>query len=172
MSEKAKSKSHYKSLRESLGLSREDVCDLARAEKLGAIATERLERVENGKFPIEPDEVLLLSRLYREPQLCNYYCSHECPIGKEYVPEIPASELEKIVLPMVASLNLMKQKQERLIEIAADGVIDDAELRDFVAIQKELEHISITVESLQLWTEQMIAQKKINTQRYNELKNK
>ena len=70
---------------------------------------------------------------------------------------------------MVASLNSMKKSQERLIEITADGVIDDDELQDFVFIQKELERISITVESLQLWTEQMVANEKINMEKYKEL---
>ena len=71
---------------------------------------------------------------------------------------------------MVASLNSMKKSQERLIEITADGVIDDEELKDFVFIQKELEKISITVESLQLWTDQMVANEKINIEKYNALK--
>lgn len=166
-----KTKSRYKEIREKQGLSREDVSDIARAEKLGIISPERLERVENGKFNIEPDEVLLLSRLYREPQLCNYHCANECPIGKHYVPEIKSGELEKIVLPMIASLNLMQKNQEKFIEIASDGEISDKELEDFVKIQKELEKISVMVEQLQLWTEQMIADKKINIGRYNEIKN-
>ena len=56
----------------------------------------------------------------------------------------------------------MKKNQERLIEITADGIIEDDEIRDFVQIQKELEHISITVETLQLWVEEMIADNKID----------
>ena len=66
----------------------------------------------------------------------------------------------------------MKKSQERLIEITADGMIDDDEIKDFVFIQKELERISITVETLQLWVEQMLADKKINIEKYNELINK
>ena len=73
---------------------------------------------------------------------------------------------------MLSSLNSMKKSQERLIEITADGMIDDDEIKDFVFIQKELERISITVETLQLWVEQMLADKKINIEKYNELINK
>ena len=64
----------------------------------------------------------------------------------------------------------MKKSQERLIEITADGMIDDDEIKDFVFIQKELERISITVETLQLWVEQMLADKKINIEKYNQIK--
>ena len=71
---------------------------------------------------------------------------------------------------MLSSLNSMKKSQERLIEITADGVIDDDEIKDFVFIQKELERISITVETLQLWVEQMLADEKINIEKYNQIK--
>lgn len=45
----------------------------------------------------------------------------------------------------------MNKKQERLIEITADGIIDNDELDDFIYIQEELEKISVNVETLQLW---------------------
>ena len=160
----------YKKLRNNLKMSRDEVCDYVSDNTLGHLTPERLERIENGKFSIHPEEVLLLSKVYKEPSICNHYCSNECEIGKEYVPEVKVKDLEKIVLSMVASLNTMKKSQERLIEITADGFIDDDELKDFVFIQKELERISITVESLQLWTEQMVANEKINMEKYKELK--
>lgn len=159
----------YKDIRKKHGLTRDDVCDKASLMN-NPVQPERLERIENGKFPITPDEVLLLSEIYGEPTLCNHYCSKECPIGEKYVPEIKVKDLAQIVLEMLSSLNSMKKSQERLIEITADGAIDDDEIRDFVFIQKELERISITVESLQLWVEQMLADKKINLEKYKEIK--
>ena len=52
----------------------------------------------------------------------------------------------------------MQKKQERLIEITSDGEIDREELQDFKTIQAELEKISITVETLQLWAEKNVRQ--------------
>lgn len=159
----------YKEIRKKHDLTRDEVCDKASLMN-NPIQPERLERIENGKFPITPDEVMLLAEIYGEPTLCNHYCSKECPIGEKYVPEIKVKDLAQIVLEMLSSLNSMKKSQERLIEITADGVIADDEIKDFVFIQKELERISITVESLQLWVEQMIADKKINLEKYNQIK--
>ena len=68
---------------------------------------------------------------------------------------------------MLASLNAMDRKKERLIEIAADGTISKDEIDDFVRIQKELERISVTVETLQLWTEKMLATGVIDEARYH-----
>ena len=159
----------YKETRKKHDLTRDDVCDKASLMNQ-PIQPERLERIENGKFPITPDEVMLLAEIYGEPTLCNHYCSKECPIGEKYVPEVKVKDLAQIVLEMLSSLNSMKKSQERLIEITADGVIDDDEIKDFVFIQKELERISITVETLQLWVEQMLADKKINIEKYNQIK--
>ena len=159
----------YKDIRKKHELTRDEVCDKASLLN-NPLQPERLERIENGKFPITPNEVMLLADIYGEPSLCNHYCAKECPIGEKYVPEIKVKDLSQIVLEMLASLNTMKKNQERLIEISADGIIDDDEIRDFVYIQNELEHISITVETLQLWVEKMLADKKINLEKYKKIK--
>ena len=81
-------------------------------------------------------------------------------------------ELSQIVLEMLSSLNSVRKKQERLIEITADGEITNDEVEDFVNIQKELERISLTVETLQLWSERMLATGVIDIDAYNAYKNK
>ena len=71
---------------------------------------------------------------------------------------------------MLASLNAMNKRKERLIEITADGAITGDELEDFIFIQEELERISITVETLQLWSERMLATGVIDKEAYNLLR--
>ena len=148
--------------REELGLSREKASEL-----LETIAPERIEKIESERSLPRPDEVLIMAEKYKTPSLCNYFCARQCPIGQQYVPEIRSSELSDIVLKMLASLNAMDRKKERLIEIAADGTISKDEIDDFVRIQKELERISVTVETLQLWVEKMLANGRIDTEAYN-----
>lgn len=159
-------KTVYHLARENLGLSRE------KASELTGIEPYRIERIENEKIPVNPWEVIAMADAYKEPQLCNYYCANECPIGARYVPEIKIKDLSQVVLEMLASLNSMKKSQERLIEITADGIIENDELADFIHIQEELERISITVETLQLWTESMLANGKIDVKQYKALSKK
>ena len=154
-------KNPYQLIREELGLTREKAGEL-----LEAIAPERIEKIENERTFPHPDEVLLMSQKYRKPSLCNYYCSNQCPIGKEYVPEVKVKELSAIVLEMLASLNSVNKRKDRLIEITADGVISNDEIDDFIFIQEELERISITVETLQLWAEKMLANGVIDPEVY------
>jgi hypothetical protein len=156
------SKNIFRQTRDDLDLSREKASEL-----LEFITPERLEKIESGKSPAHPEEVLMMSKKYKRPDLCNYYCSHECPIGKQYVPEIRMDNLPGIVLQMLASLNSMDKEKNRLIEITADGKIEKDELRDFVKIQKQLEKISVTVEALQLWAEKMLASGVIDMEEYH-----
>ena len=131
------SKSAYQICREELGLSREKASEL-----LETIPPERIERIETGKFTAHPDEVIVMAEKYHAPQLCNYYCSKGCPIGKEYVPEIQVKDLAQITLEMLASLNSVDKEKNRLIEITSDGVITEDEYEDFAMIQDKLEKMN------------------------------
>jgi len=160
-------KNIYQSTRENLGLTREKAGEL-----LEIISPERIEKIENERSTPHPDEVLLMSEKYKRPLLCNHYCSTECPIGQKYVPEIQVKELSSIVLEMLSSLNSVNRKRDLLIDITADGKIGTDELDDFISIQEELERISITVETLQLWAEKMLANGVIDREAYEARKNK
>ena len=160
-------KTQYQLFREEFGLSRERASEL-----MGGISAERIEKIESEKSLPHPDEVLAMSVAYKKPRLCNHYCANVCPIGQEYVPEVKVKDLSQIVFEMLASLNAMHKKQERLIEITADGQITGDEIQDFIHIQEELEKISITVETLQLWSEQMLANGSIDIEAYNAAKSK
>ncbi|MDO5701869.1 MAG: helix-turn-helix transcriptional regulator [Lachnospiraceae bacterium] len=156
-------KSIFQLKREEMGLTREKASEL-----LGSMTPERIERIESGRYTAHPDEVIVMAEKYQAPQLCNYYCSNECAIGRQYVPEIAINDLSQIVLEMLASLNSVKNRQERLIEITADGRIEADEVDEFIRIQDDLEKISITVETLQLWTEQKLAAGEIDMKAYKD----
>ena len=160
-------KNLYHQARENMGWTRDKA-----SEHLEWISADRIEKIENERSLPNPDEVLTMAEKYKQPNLCNYYCSHECPIGQQYVPEIKIKDLSQIVLEMLASLNSMNKRKERLIEITADGEISTDELDDFIFIQEELERISITVETLQLWAERMLATGAIDPEQYHARKKK
>ena len=88
------------------------------------------------------------------------------------MPEVSIKDLSQIVLEMLASLNSVKKRQERLIEITVDGKIEADEVADFIEIQEELEKISITVEALQLWAEQKLSSGEIDMVAYRDAKKK
>ena len=94
-----------------------------------------------------------MSQTYNAPELCNYYCSRQCPIGQKYVPPVEMTDLPAIILETVASLNTVYPLTNRLIEISRDGKISENEVPDFSHIQENLEKVSRAIEALQLWVE-------------------
>ena len=158
-------KNIYFAAREEAGLTRAQASEL-----IGTISESRLEKLETDKTAIVPEDVVDMAVAYKKPELCNYYCTHECRIGKDTVPEVKNSSLSEIVLGMLAALNSLDAQKNRLIDITADGIISDDELPDFVNIQKQLDQIDLTVESLKLWVANTIAEGKIDKNRLNQLK--
>jgi hypothetical protein len=154
-----KDKNIYQLSREELELTRE-----AASEVMGCISADRIEKIESEKSLAHPDEVMVMADAYKKPNLCNYYCSHECPIGREYVPEVKLKDLSQIVLEMLASLNTIDKRKDRLIEITADGKIGADELADFRKIQEQLSRISLSVDSLRLWVEDTLAKGNITSE--------
>ena len=152
-------KNSYQLAREELGLTREKASEL-----LETIAPERIEKIENERTVPRPDEVLTMAEKYKRPSLCNCYCSQQCPIGQRYVPFVTRRELPAIILEMLASLNARTARRSA-DEIAADGKFQER-IERFIHIRQELERISLTVETLQLWTERMLANGQIDAETY------
>lgn len=152
--------------REEVGLTREQ------AGEATYISPDRIERIENRGAVPNPDEVISMSKAYREPALCNFYCSKMCEIGQQYVPEISVKDLRQIVLEMIVSMNNMQSKQNRLMEISIDNTVDDDQIEDFIEIQEELKKISILIDTTQFWLEEMLAEGKINKEEYERIMTK
>ena len=158
-------KNIYQILREDLGWSREEA-----EYHLGYISADRIAKIESGKVQVQPDEVKKMSEVYGRPALCNHFCTNGREIGKKYVPEVKLdTSLSQIVLEILSSLNSLQKSKERLIEISVDGVIADSEVPDFIAIQKELDNISVTVNALKLWAEKKLSEGKISRELYDKL---
>ena len=138
--------------RENAGLTRQQA-----SEQMEFISPDRIEKIESEKSDPHPEEVLAMSRCYKDASMCNYYCSRKCPIGKEYVPEVELKDLTQITLEVLSTLNSLEKEKDRFIEIAADSKITEDEIPDFLNIKQKLEQISLTADSLRLWIEHSIA---------------
>lgn len=156
-------KSIYQTTREGCGLTREKA-----SEKIGYLSADRIEKIENAKVNVQPEDILALAECYKAPNLCNYYCSQECPIGQQYIPEIKPKDLSQIAIETLNALNRMNREKERLLEIVEDGEITPDEYADFQEIKKTLDKIVLSVSTLQLWIDQTIADGKIDKNTFDE----
>lgn len=158
-------KNIYFKSREEAGLTRAEA-----SEKMGFISEYQIEKIENEKVTIHPEDVVAMAEAYKKPSLCNYFCSHDCRIGQEYVPEVKLSTLSEISLSILASINSLNKQKERLIEIAEDGTLSEEELPDFLSIQDRLDKLSLTVDSLKLWMEHALANEQFDQAIIDKLK--
>lgn len=115
----------------------------------------RLLKIEEESVKIQPEDIVALSKAYNKPELRNYYCCHQCDIGRLDVPEVIYDNVHEILVNMSVSLEYVNTKKMRLMEILADGRVDRAEVTELNKILEELEKISMTVEAIQLWCEKM-----------------
>lgn len=145
-------KNIYQLSREAVNLTREKA-----SMELQFISADRIEKIESEKSYPHPDEIMAMAKCYKNPSLCNYFCSHECPIGIDSVPEIEVKELSQITLEMISTLNRLYKDKDRLIEITVDGAITSDEAREFREIQNTLEQMSAAIASLKLWVDNTIA---------------
>ena len=155
-----KNKSVYQLAREELGLSRAEATMYKPNDPdfpgMSGVTEHRLEKIENGKVTVQPDDVVAIAKRYNKPELRNYQCCHECAIGKIDAPEVTYSgSIHEILVDMAVVLKNINHDKVRLMEILRDGVITADEQEDFDKIYEELEEVSMTVEALQLWCEKM-----------------
>lgn len=144
-------KNIFQTLREESGMTRAKAQEL-----LEFMSDDRIEKIESDKLLPRPEEILKMQEVYKHPELSNYYCSHMCPIGQKYVPEVGVKELSQITIEVLDSLNDLEKLRDRLVEISVDGQITKDEIKDFKKIQDELNEMSKTIDSLTIWVENAI----------------
>ena len=145
--------------REELGLTREKAGEL-----IPGFSPERIEKIENGRTQIQPEDALLLAEYYKAPALVNYYCCNECPIGESHAVRAESKELTQIAVETLNAVNQMSRIKDRLLEIAEDGKVCNDELEDFMKIKSVLDKLSQSVSNLQLWMDEQIAADKFANQ--------
>lgn len=152
-------KNIYQEARDELGWSREKAADEILKIENGRycyVDKYKLVKIEEESIKIQPDDIVALSKAYKKPELRNHYCCHDCEIGKIDAPEVIYKDnVHEILVNMACSLESVNSNKMRLMEILADGKVDETEMPDLNKILDELEKISMTIEAIQLWCEKM-----------------
>ncbi len=144
-------KNIYQQSRENKGLSRD-----AAEEVLQFVSADRIEKIESGKSAPHPDEVLAMEQGYQNPELSNYYCTHECPIGMKYVQKAELKELPQLTVELLSALHAMEEEQNRLIDISVDGRVNSFELKEFDMILQKLSALDRAIRGMRIWIEHAI----------------
>ena len=121
------------------------------AEELGIDRT-RLARIELGSTVPYQEEVLLMADMYRAPELRGKYCSEMCPLGKN-MPKITDKDLDRLSLEALSSFRKINEAKELLLDITADGIIEEGEKEDLKKIVETLDELNEITSNLKVWIE-------------------
>lgn len=111
----------------------------------------RLTRIELGSTNPYPEEVLIMSDVYKAPQLMSYYCNHGCAIRCSTCKECSLERFDKTMLDIASALSKVADLQDIILDFAEDGAIDSSEKTLFAVVLNRLGRISKATEQLEIW---------------------
>jgi len=130
------------------------------AELLG-VSVSSLADYELGNTKVIPvDKVVLMADLYNTPELEVWYCTTQCPIGRQFpMPSAELSTVERTTLGLLKQLNTdeIKQVKETLIDITADGVISNDEKVDLLDVLNYLDGLIKAASQLRLIGQKLLS---------------
>ena len=125
------------------------------AEMLG-MSVSSLADAELGTQKCMPvDKAVLMADLYNAPQMLNYYCLHECPIGCRHSISEQVSDLDRVTVKLFKNLRVkdLEALKDKLLDIAEDGVISEDEMPEMQDIIGYLDSLAKTVSELKITCE-------------------
>lgn len=120
------------------------------AERLG-MSVSSVADAELGLTKCMPvDKAVLMADLYNAPQLLNYYCLNECPIGCRQSLSDKVLSIERVTVKLLKNLKVedLVEIKDMLVEIAADGIISEDEKPEMKEILEYLDELSRTISEL------------------------
>lgn len=115
------------------------------ASEITGVERTRLARIELGMITPHPDEVRVLADAYNAPELLNYYCAHDCQIGRCMDVLLPADQpacITQLAVQAAIALRNTESIRDSLLDISADGIIDAEERVELDKILTQLGQIS------------------------------
>ena len=120
------------------------------AERLG-MSVSAVADAELGLTKCMPvDKAVLMADLDNAPQLLNYYCLHECPIGCRHSISDEVVDIDRVTVKLLKGLRVDKLEEikDSLLDIAEDGKITDDEKPELKEVLDYLDSLAKTVSEL------------------------
>lgn len=126
---------------------------------MAGVGRDAIIRIEHGANKVMPvDTAVVLSEIYNAPELLNYYCLNECPIGKNRPLSDKVHGIDRVTVKLLHELRIddLSEVQDKLLRIAADGDVSDDEVEDLKSINEFFKGVSKTLSELETLTERII----------------
>lgn len=124
------------------------------AAEVVCIERTRLANIELGNLNPHPEEVNLMASTYNAPDLINYYCAHQCPVGCGRIDELNPRNLESAALKIERLTRNIDAIAQDISDIAEDGKITADERKLFDCRLQQLRELKKSIEELILIAEE------------------
>lgn len=124
--------------------------NLETAQDIVHIERTRLIAIEKGQKVPYPEEVRDMAQVYGAPELCNQYCTGQCPLGREMKPLL-YEDLNQISTQLLSSLYFLQNANDLIFSLLEDGEIAPGEREAFGKVLQLLDKVSYGAQSLKLW---------------------
>ena len=134
------------------------------AELLG-MSVSAVSDAELGISKIMPvDKAVLMADVYNAPQLLNYYCTHECPIGKgrPLADELDTIERATIGLILAMDTDTLADTKMKLMEIAEDGRVSGDEVGKLEDVMEYLNKLAKRISAITIIAETVMRNERAN----------
>ena len=129
------------------------------AEVMG-ISEDAVKSAELGLYKSMPVEnAVLMADAYGAPELLNYYCLNECPIGQSRPISADVLSIDRVTVKLFKSLRVdqLEELKDKLLDIAEDGVVSEDEHPAMKEILDYLDSLSRTVSELRIIGEKALS---------------
>lgn len=108
------------------------------------------------------DKAVSMADLYNAPQLLNYYCLNECPIGNRHCISDRVLDIKAVTVKLLKEMRTedLKDVKDKLLDIAYDGEICDDEVEGLKDVIKYLDELGKTISELKILGESVVKGRK------------
>lgn len=135
------------------------------ASELLGMSVSAVSDAELGLTKVMPvDKAVMMADVYNAPELLNYYCIHECPIGCRRAISDASVEIERaaVKLSSILRMETVKELKHTVEDIALDGVVSDDEMELFGETIEKLREVSKIISELEIIREKHMKKGKQN----------
>lgn len=107
-------------------------------------------------MPVE--KAVLMADLYNEPQLLNYFCLHECPIGCRHCISDEVNDIDRMAVKLVKGLRTdeVEKIKNAILDIAEDGKVNEDEKATLRTVLDYLENLGKLISELKIIGDQVL----------------
>lgn len=134
----------YKNARKSAGMTQE------KAAQLLNVSVDSLRDYEQSQRPVPSDVASAMCDVYQAPYLAVQHLRRSSELGKRVVPEIQLKDLPEAVLSVLAAVQRFIVKRDAMIEIVADGKIEEDEQAEWDEIMDRMNNLFVAMANIHI----------------------